>query len=37
MTITWHVDDLKISHATDAAITDIVTYLSNIYGTLAAS
>ena len=27
MTITWHVNHLKIAHATDAAITDVVTYL----------
>ena len=25
MTITWHVDDLKISHTTDATITDVIT------------
>ena len=37
MTITWHVDDIKISHHTNAAITDIVTYLEKIDDTLTAS
>ena len=31
------MDDLKISHQTDAAITDIVTYLEKIDSTLTAS
>ena len=37
MTVAWHVDDLKISHASYTAITDLIDYLSGIYGTLDAS
>ena len=37
MTITWHVDDLKISHASDTAITDTIAHQSRIYDTLTAS
>ena len=34
MTIAWHVDDLKISHQSDAVINGVVTWLESIYGTL---
>ena len=37
MTITWHIDDLKISHQSDAVINSVVTWLESIYGTLDAS
>ena len=37
MTITWHVDDLKISHDSDDAISDVITWLESIYGELDAS
>ena len=37
MTITWHVDDLKISHDSDDAISDVITWLKSIYGQLDAS
>jgi hypothetical protein len=37
MTISWHVDDLKISHHTDAAITTVIRWIESIYGTLDAS
>ena len=32
MTVTWHVDDLKVSHAESFQITKFATYLSTIYG-----
>eukprot|EP00970_Alexandrium_tamarense_P015266 scaffold4923_cov115-Alexandrium_tamarense.AAC.1 len=32
MTITWHVDDLKISHADSFEVTKMIAYLSQIYG-----
>jgi hypothetical protein len=37
MTITWHVDHLKISHASQREIDGIVAWLETIYGTLDAS
>ena len=37
MTITWHVDDLKISHASDDVISSVIKWLESIYGTLDAS
>ena len=37
MTITWHVDNLKISHAFDTTVDKVITWLSSIYGTLTAS
>ena len=37
MTIVWHVDDLKISHQSDAVINGVVTWLESIYGKLDAS
>ena len=37
MTITWHVDDLKISHNSDDVISDVITWLESIYGQLDAS
>ena len=37
MTITWHVDDLKISHDSDGAISEVITWLESIYGQLDAS
>ena len=37
MTITWHVNDLKISHQSDAVINGVVAWLKSIYGTLDAS
>ena len=37
MTITWHINDLKISHNSDAAITDLITWLESIYGQLDIS
>ena len=32
MTVTWHVDDLKVSHADPAEITKFANYLAVIYG-----
>ena len=32
MTVTWHVDDLKVSHKDPFEITKFATYLSSIYG-----
>jgi hypothetical protein len=32
ITITWHVDDLKISHVNPDRGTDLLTYLEQIYG-----
>ena len=37
MTISWHVDDLKISHDSDDAISEVITWLESIYGQLDAS
>ena len=37
MTITWHVDDLKLSHQSDAALTRVIEWLESIYGTLNPS
>ena len=32
MTITWHVDDLKVSHVDSFQITKFAAYLATIYG-----
>ena len=32
MTITWHVDDLKISHKSEWEISKIIKWLAKIYG-----
>ena len=32
MTVTWHVDDLKVSHKDPFDIIKFTTYLSSIYG-----
>merc|ERR1711933_326410 len=32
MTVTWHVDDLKVSHKDPQEITKFADYLSGIYG-----
>jgi hypothetical protein len=32
MTVVWHVDDLKVSHLSEAAITVLVDYLKQKYG-----
>ena len=32
MTITWHVDDLKVSHIDPFQITKFASYLASIYG-----
>ena len=32
MTVTWHVDDLKVSHKDPFEINKFATYLSSIYG-----
>lgn len=32
ITISWHVDDLTISHAEESAIVDVITQLKSIYG-----
>ena len=32
MTVTWHVDDLKLSHKNPIEITKCATYLASIYG-----
>jgi hypothetical protein len=32
MTITWHVDDLKVSHIDPFQITKFAAYLASIYG-----
>merc|ERR1712051_152243 len=37
MTITWHVDDLKISHASDNSISEVIRWLETIYEKLDAS
>ena len=37
MTITWHVDDLKISHDSDDTISEAIAWLKSIYGQLDAS
>ena len=37
MTISWHVDDLKISHDSDDAISEVITWLESIYGQLDVS
>ena len=37
MTITWHVDDLKISHASNDSISEVIRWLETIYGKLDAS
>ena len=37
MTITWHVDDLKISHDSNDAISDVITWFESMYGQLDAS
>ena len=37
MTITWHIDDLKISHDNNAVITEVINWLESIYGQLDAS
>ena len=30
--ITWHVDDLKVSHKDQSEVTKIIEYLQGIYG-----
>ena len=35
-TVTWHVDNLKISHADSRAVDDVTTTLENFYGKLAS-
>jgi hypothetical protein len=35
MTVTWHVDDLKVSHVDAFELTKFASYLSSIYGGLA--
>ena len=37
MTITWHVDDLKISHVNAREVTKIIEWFKSIYGTVHAS
>ena len=32
MTVTWHVDDLQVSHKDPFEITKFATYLSSMYG-----
>ena len=32
MAVTWHVDDLKVSHENPAEITEFANYLAVIYG-----
>ena len=32
LTITWHVDDLKVSHKDPYEVTKIIEYLQEIYG-----
>ena len=32
ITVTWHVNDLKISHVDDAEVTEFVMTLSMFYG-----
>ena len=34
MTVVWHVDDLKLSHADPWEVTKLAEYLSGIYGGL---
>jgi hypothetical protein len=31
-TITWHVDDLKLSHVDDKEVTKMIVWLKSIYG-----
>ena len=37
MTVIWHVDDLKISHAQHTEVTKMIGYLKRIYGELTIS
>lgn len=37
MTITWHVDDLKISHKYDIEVTKIIQWFESIYGNVRVS
>ena len=37
MTVSWHLDDLEVSHKNEFDITRCTTYLLNIYGGLQAS
>ena len=32
LTVSWHVDDLTLSHATESAIMDVINRLKSIYG-----
>ena len=32
MTVTWHVDDLKVSHVDDFEITKFILFLAKKYG-----
>ena len=32
ITLTWHVDDLKISHKNPDKVTDLLTHLLKVYG-----
>ena len=37
MTITWHVDDLKISHAKSSEVTMMITWIESQYGKMHIS
>ena len=37
MTITWHVDDLKISHVDDEEVTKMIDWFKSIYGKVKVS
>ena len=32
MTVTWHVDDLKVSHKSELEIAMFIVYLGKLYG-----
>ena len=32
LTITWHVDDLKLSHINRKVVSDTIVWLESIYG-----
>ena len=32
LTVSWHVEDLTLSHATESAIMDVINHLKSIYG-----
>ena len=37
LTVTWHVDDLKISHVKKEVVDNIIEWLRSIYGEICVS